>query len=140
MMFSPAEYRSFEIVREAYKNGIVSNIDYVGGVFAYVYMEDMKGNKVMYVPISRKESSHVHEFDSSYEKMRNDPVSYEEWKERLKKNNINLLIVNTNTPALIFNRRQELEWAEAHPENFTLLASNENTGEKSFYVYKVHDL
>ena len=75
-MFSPVEYRSFEIVREAYKNGIVSNIDYVGGVFAYVYMEDMKGNKVMYVPISRKESSHVHEFDSSYEKMRNEPVSY----------------------------------------------------------------
>ena len=140
MMFSPVEYRSFEIVREAYKKGIVSNIDYVGGVFAYVYMEDMKGNKVMYVPISRKESTHVHEFDSSYEKMRNEPVSYEEWKERLKKNNINLLIVNTNTPALIFNRRQELEWAEAHPENFTLLASNENTGEKSFYVYKVHDL
>ena len=56
-------------------------------------MEDMKGNKVMYVPISGKESTHVHEFDSSYEKMRNEPVSYEEWKERLKKNNINLLNV-----------------------------------------------
>ena len=140
MMFSPEEYRSYEIVREAYKKGIVSNIDYVGGVFAYVYMEDMKGNKVMYVPISRKESTHVHEFDSSYEKMRNEPVSYEEWKERLKKNNINLLIVNTHSPALIANRRQELKWAENHPENFTLLAGGgEGTG-KSFYVYGVHDL
>lgn len=140
MIFSPWEYRSYEIVQDLHKKGIVSNIDYVGGVFCYVYMENMKGNKVMYIPISRKDSTFVHEFDSSYEKMREDPAPYEVWKERLKKNNINLLIVNTDTPALIPNRQQELKWAEAHPENFTLLVSNEAEGKKSFYVYKVHDL
>lgn len=140
MMFSPAEYRSCAIVQEMYRNGEKSVIDYVGGVFAYAYMEDMEGNKVRYIPISEKDSTYVHEF-GSYGKMRENPVRYEVWKERLKKEKVNLLIVNTDSPALIFNRRQELEWAQAHPENFTLLVQDEAEWEKSrFYMYKVHDL
>ena len=96
--------------------------------------------QVRYIPISEKDSTYVHEF-GSYGKMRENPVRYEVWKERLKKEKVNLLIVNTDSPALIFNRRQELEWAQAHPENFTLLVQDEAEWEKSrFYMYKVHDL
>lgn len=140
MMFSAAEARSCQIVQEMYRKGEKSSIDYVGGVFAYAYMEDMKDNKVFYVPISEKESTFVHEF-GSYEKMREEPVKYEIWKERLKKASVNILIVNINSPALIFNRKQELKWAQAHPENFTLLVQDQPEWEKSsFFMYKVHDL
>ena len=140
MMFHPAEYLSLELVQEMFRKGEKSVIDYVGGVFGYAYMEDMAGNRVLYVPISEKDSTFVHEF-GSYEKMRENPAGYEVWKERLKREKVNLLIVKTDTPALIFNRRQELDWAQAHPENFTLLVRDSEEWEKSsFFMYRVHDL
>ena len=140
LMFNSDEYRSCKIVQEMFARGEKSIIDYVGGVFAYAYMEDMEGNQVRYIPISEKESTFVHHF-GSYGKMREEPVKYEVWLERLQKAGVNILIVNTDTPALIFNRRQELNWAKAHPENFTLLVQDHEEWEKSkFYMYKVHDL
>lgn len=138
LIFSPAEYLSYKTVQEMYEKKEKSVINYVGGVFAYAYMEDMEGNQVMYIPISEKDSASVHKF-GSYEKMRENPVSYHIWRQRLIKAGVNLLIVNTDTPALIFNRRQELNWAKAHPEDFTLLVRDHEDWEKSkFYMYKVH--
>ena len=109
-------------------------INYVGGVFCYAYMEEKNTNKVLYIPISRKNSPHVHEF-SSYEEMRRDPISYEEYRERLRAKKVNFLIVNIDSPAIIYNRHQEIRWAQAHPEHFRLLAGG---GENAtFYMYEI---
>lgn len=132
--FSPEEARSIKLIKEAYLAGKNCVINYVGGVFCYAYMEEMPTNKVVYIPISRKDSPHVHDFPS-YKEMRKDPISYEEYLARLRKRGVNYLIINTDSPAVIYNRHQERLWAEAHPERFRLLAGG---GENAaFYMYEI---
>lgn len=134
LFFSGEEALSIEKIRQYYRAGKACVINYVGGVFCYAYMEEMPENRVLYVPISKKDSSHIHDF-ASYKEMRESPVSYGEYLDRLRKRKVSFLIVNTDTPAIIYNRYQEVKWAQAHPERFRLLAGG---GENAtFFMYEI---
>ncbi|MFA7185208.1 MAG: hypothetical protein WC082_09960, partial [Victivallales bacterium] len=92
----------------------------VGSWYNYMFMADMPGNKVIYVPINRKNSTHPHMFDS-YTEIRNNPVPFTEWHKRLKEQNTDYLIIRLTNHDFMTNNAQELRWAKAHPEKFEKL-------------------
>ena len=98
----------------------------VGSWYNYMFMTDMPGNKVVYVPINEKNSSHLHEFDS-YKEMRDKPVSFTEWHKRLKKQKIDYLIIElfSDDVCCMTNKYQEIRWAKSHPEYFEKLIDND---------------
>jgi hypothetical protein len=92
----------------------------VGSWYNFMFMSDMPGNKVIYVPINEKNSTHPHMFDS-YTEIRNNPVPFAEWYKRLQKRNIDYLIIGLSNDTYMINNDQELRWAKAHPEYFEKL-------------------
>lgn len=94
----------------------------VGSWYNFMFMADMPGNRVIYVPINKKNSPHLHMFDS-YTEMRDSPVPFAEWYKRLQKQKIDYLIIelSTGNVCCMTNNDQELRWAEAHPEYFEKL-------------------
>ncbi|MDD5599403.1 MAG: hypothetical protein PHV82_15760 [Victivallaceae bacterium] len=92
----------------------------VGAWYNYMFMADMPGNRVIYVPINRKNSTHPHMFDS-YTEIRNNPVPFAEWYKRLKERNVTYLIIRLTNHDFMTNNAQEFRWAKAHPEQFEKL-------------------
>ncbi len=93
----------------------------IGTWLNFMLMADMPGNKVIYVPINKKNSTHPHMFDS-YAEIRDNPVPFTEWYKRLKKQNIDYLVIGLDSHHdFITNKDQELRWTKAHPEYFEKL-------------------
>lgn len=93
----------------------------VGTVFSYGFMEDAAGNRVVSVPINRKNSLKPHEFESLAE-MRADPVDAEEWIARLDAAGADYLyIAFTFTEERLPDPGWEYRAAKAHPERFRCL-------------------
>jgi len=95
----------------------------VGTWLNFIFMEDMPGNRVIYVPINKKKSTHPHMFES-YTEIRDNPVPFSEWYKRLRKQNIDYLVIGLANHDFITNKEQELRWAKAHPEYFEKLVDN----------------
>ena len=93
----------------------------IGTMFSYGFMEDAAGNRVVSVPINRKNSLHPHEFGSLAE-MRADPVDAAEWIARLDAAGADYLYVEIADDA---ERLPDPDWeyrmATAHPERFRCL-------------------
>lgn len=93
----------------------------IGTMFSYGFMEDAAGNRVVSVPINKKNSLHPHEFGSLAE-MRADPVDAEEWIARLDGAGADYLYVEITDDA---ERLPDPDWeyraAKAHPERFRCL-------------------
>lgn len=120
----PSGGKCAEIIWNAYnRNNRPAIIASVNSWFNYMFMADMPGNQVIYVPINKKNSAHPHRFDPSTE-IRNDPVPFTEWYKRLKERHVNYFFSGPyNCPDEI-NKDQELRWAKAHPEYFEKLFDN----------------
>jgi hypothetical protein len=116
-----------EIIWNAYnRNNQPAIIASVNSWFNYMFMADMPGNKVIYVPINKKNSAHPHIFDP-YTEIRNDPVPFTEWYKRLKERNVNYFFSGPYNCADEINSDQELNWAKTHPEYFEKLFDNGKT-------------
>lgn len=93
----------------------------IGTMFSFGFMEDAAGNRVISVPINRKNSLKPHEFGSLAE-MRADPVDAEEWIARLDAAGADYLYVEFADDA---ERLPDPGWeyraAKAHPERFRCL-------------------
>ncbi len=93
----------------------------IGTMFSYGFMEDATGNRVISVPINRKNSLKPHEFGSLAE-MRADPVDAGEWIARLDEVGADYLYVEITDDA---ERLPDPDWeyrmASAHPERFQCL-------------------
>ena len=93
----------------------------IGTMFSYGFMEDATGNRVVSIPINRKNSLKPHEFGSLAE-MRADPVDAEEWIARLDAASADYLYVEFSDDA---ERLPDSGWeyraAKAHPERFRCL-------------------
>ena len=106
------------------RNSKPVNIASIGSWYNFMFMADMPGNKVVYIPINKKNSTHPHEFDS-YTEIRNNPVPFGEWYKRLKKQKIDYLVINSGcSDGFMTNDYQEFRWAKAHPEHFEKLVDN----------------
>ena len=92
-----------------------------GTMFSYGFMEDAAGNRVVSVPINRKNSLHPHEFGSLAE-MRSDPVDAAEWIARLDAVGADYLYVELTDDA---ERLPDPDWeyrmASAHRDRFQCL-------------------
>ena len=92
-----------------------------GTVFSYGFMEDAAGNRVISVPINKRNSLKPHEFGSLAE-MRADPVDAEEWIARLDAAGADYLYIEFSDDA---ERLPDPGWeyraAKAHPERFRCL-------------------
>jgi hypothetical protein len=95
----------------------------VGTWINYMLMADMPGNRAVYVPINKKNSTHPHMF-SSYAAIRNNPVPFVVWYKRLREQNIDYLVIDLTNHDFIINKDRELRWAKAHPEYFEKLIDN----------------
>ncbi len=92
----------------------------VGNNYNYLLMANHPRNRVIYVPVSAIDSPHVHDF-GSFAAMRDAPVDYPVWRERLRQRKVDFLLVQTNSVTGGFrlaNDGLERRWAEAHPEDF----------------------
>jgi hypothetical protein len=116
--------RSAEIIWNDYNNNNKPiKIALVGIWLNYIFMADMPGNTVIYVPINKKNSTYPHMFDSCTE-IRDKPVPFTVWYKRLKKLNVSYLVLGLADHDFITNKDQELRWAKAHPEHFEKLVDN----------------
>ena len=92
-----------------------------GTKFSFGFMEDAAGNRVVSVPINKKNSLKPHEFGSLAE-MRADPVDAEEWIARLDAAGADYLYVEISDEAeRLPDPAWEIRMASAHPERFRLL-------------------
>ena len=93
----------------------------VGTKFSYGFMEDTGGNRVVSIPINKKNSLKPHEFGSLAE-MRADPVDEEEWIARLDAAGADYLYAEISDET---ERLPDPDWeyrtAFAHPEHFRCL-------------------
>ena len=93
----------------------------IGTMFSYGFMEDVAGNRVVSVPINKKDSLHPHEFKSLAE-MRADPVDAAEWIARLDVAGADYLYIEITDDA---ERLPDPDWeyrmASTHPERFQCL-------------------
>ncbi|OGV51008.1 MAG: hypothetical protein A2017_14130 [Lentisphaerae bacterium GWF2_44_16] len=120
-LLGPVAAECFDIVMTDYEKGKKVIVASVGGWYNYMFLEYMPGNKVHYIPISSVNSAHVHDF-SSFREMRETPISYEIWLERLKKANADYLLIDLSSETNgFYNKQQELSWVSGHPESFTKL-------------------
>jgi hypothetical protein len=121
----PVGAESSRIVKEHYysaRRGI--NIASVCSWYNYMYLADMPGNRVLYVPINEENSTHPHDFHD-YREMRDKPVPYSVWLERLRTCDIDYLVVDYSAHAdFMTNWEQEVRWAKEHPETFEKLIDN----------------
>ncbi len=109
------------------------NIASVGSWYNFLYLADMSGNKVVYIPVNEKNSTHPHDF-ATYQEIRDNPVPYSVWLSRLREANIDYLVVDYSAHFdFMTNLEQEVRWAEAHPETFEKLF---DTGKILFFRLK----
>lgn len=117
--------RCVELVSQAYQRepgGLT--VASIGGWYNYMFLADMPGNRVVYVPISAKNSTHAHDF-GSYAAMRENPISFEAWLERLRAAGADFLLIDLGSqPPDVYNREQELRWAAARPDLFLKLVDD----------------
>ncbi len=93
----------------------------IGTMFSFGFMEDTAGNRVVSVPINKKNSLHPHEFGSLAE-MRADPVGSEEWIARLDAEGADYLYVElTDDAERLPDPGWEYRAASSHPERFKCL-------------------
>ena len=93
----------------------------IGTVFSYGFMEDAAGNRVISIPINKKNSLKPHEFGSLAE-MRSDPVDAEEWIARLDAAGADYLYVEfTDDAERLPDPSWEYRAAKAHPDRFRCL-------------------
>ncbi|MBE6357535.1 MAG: hypothetical protein E7058_10595 [Lentisphaerae bacterium] len=98
----------------------------VGCWFNYMLMLDLPGNKVVYIPINKENTSHPHEVASPAD-LRREPVSYRQWCQRLAEKGCTYLVIDLKSHQdFLENRDQEYRWAKAHPEDFTLICEYEH--------------
>ena len=97
----------------------------IGTMFSYGFMEDAAGNRVVSIPINKKNSLKPHEFGSLAE-MRSDPVDAEEWIARLDAADADYLYVEfTDDEERLPDPGWEYRAASAHPERFRCLYDDE---------------
>ena len=59
--------------------------------------------------------------------LRNDPVPYQEWFDRLRRGKFTHLVIDLSSHQdFLSNPRCELDWALQHPEHFQLLISDKD--------------
>ena len=97
----------------------------IGTMFSFGFMEDTAGNRVISIPINRKNSLKPHEFNSLAE-MRTDPVDAEEWIARLDAADADYLYVEfPDDEERLPDPGWEYRAAKAHPERFQRLYDDE---------------
>ncbi len=129
----PAHLKAVEIVAEEYiQQNRAVHIAATGTWHNYMFLENMPGNQLFAVSSGMEETTHPHEVKSP-EELRSPACSYDVWLERLKQKKASYLAVDLVSHADFLNsRRQELDWALAHPETFRLLAADDN-----FYFFRI---
>ena len=121
LVFGPGPAQCICTVIRASEDGSPKTTAVTGTKFSYGFMEDAPGNRVISVPINKKNSLKPHEFGSLVE-MRADPVDAEEWIARLDAAGVDYLYVEISDEA---ERLPDPAWeyraSKAHPERFKCL-------------------
>ena len=113
-----------QVIRASEREGAKTTA-VIGTKFSYGFMEDEPGNRVVSIPINKKNSLYPHEFES-LAAMRADPVDADEWITRLDAAGADFLYVERGIEE---ERLPDPDWerrmASAHPERFRLLYEDE---------------
>ena len=116
--FGPGRAACVRLVAEATERDGRKTIAVNGTEFSFAFMADLPGNRVIAIPINRKNSLHPHEF-ASFAEMRADPVEAGEWIARLDAAGADFLYVElSDDEERLPDSGWEKRTAEAHPERF----------------------
>jgi len=96
----------------------------------YLFCGPQFRNHIVYIPIDKAGKKLYHEYKSPKEIRQ--PDSFKTWLARLRKEQVELLVIDHEKSKELANRGVEIQWAHLHPEIFKLIYYRE-----MFLIYQV---